>query len=55
MNTSLSIQFDPWLLIRRDAAYYDKDRYFAPDLAKAAQWVGDNAFKAVVPRERLVP
>lgn len=40
-------------LIRSQVAHYDRDRYFAPDIATARAWVEGGAFERWVPCARL--
>lgn len=35
--------------LRERVAFYDKDRYFAPDIEKAKQWVSSGVLKAYMP------
>jgi histidine ammonia-lyase len=39
--------------LRERVAFYDKDRYFAPDIEKAKQWVSSGALKRYMPPELL--
>lgn len=39
--------------LRERVAFYDKDRYFAPDIEQAKQWVSSGALKRYLPPELL--
>lgn len=39
--------------LRERVAFYDKDRYFAPDIEQAKQWVSGGALKRYLPPELL--
>ncbi|WDD98408.1 histidine ammonia-lyase [Thalassomonas actiniarum] len=41
-------------LLRTHVAYYDKDRYFAPDIVEASGIIGDGQFNQLMP-ENLLP
>lgn len=40
-------------LIRHQVPHYDRDRYFAPDIAAARAWVEGGAFERWLPSARL--
>ena len=41
-------------VLRETVAYYDKDRYFAPDIVEASGIIADSTFNALLP-ENLLP
>jgi histidine ammonia-lyase len=52
MTTSPALE-EALTLIRCDVKYYDRDRYFAPDLVAAQRFVNEAIFEPLLPRPRL--
>ncbi|MEN0106063.1 MAG: histidine ammonia-lyase [Pseudomonas sp.] len=52
LKTTAKLQ-DVMTFIRAEVAYYDVDRYFAPDIATARAWVENGAFAQWIPPQSL--
>jgi histidine ammonia-lyase len=44
---------DAWQVLRKEVSFYDKDRYFAPDIERAVSLIDRGALAALLPDELL--